>query len=169
MIEYAINGVEYSVDLKAKNANDFTRSSATTSGTRHEAVAAQRMPYPAAATTATAAGGSGNRVGADTGDPAVGVRPGLRNQRTLPDSRQYRRDIHRRSLTDGIRLLGREGVPVVARRAGSSDVSSNTGSPVGVHLDWAHSAWETLQPAQALAAGTHGYSPRAIVRAEKDE
>lgn len=58
-IEFAIDGVGYSVDLKAKNANDFTRNSVTTSGTRREAVAAQRMPHPAAASTA--AGGSGNR------------------------------------------------------------------------------------------------------------
>ncbi len=60
-IEFAINGVEYSIDLKAKNANEFHKKldyyveHATRVGGR------KRKPSPAAASAATAADGSSKR------------------------------------------------------------------------------------------------------------
>ncbi|WP_032392022.1 histone-like nucleoid-structuring protein Lsr2 [Rhodococcoides fascians] len=59
-IEFAVNGVEYSIDLKAKNANEFHKKldhyieHATRVGGR------KRKPSPATA-TATAGGGSVKR------------------------------------------------------------------------------------------------------------
>ncbi|KQU46867.1 hypothetical protein ASG84_09040 [Rhodococcus sp. Leaf278] len=60
-IEFAVNGVEYSIDLKAKNAHEFHKKldlyieHATRVGGR------KRKPSPAAASTSAAAGGSGKR------------------------------------------------------------------------------------------------------------
>ena len=60
-IEFAVNGVEYEIDLKAKNATEFHRKLdyyieyATRVGGR------KRKPSPATASTATAAGGSAKR------------------------------------------------------------------------------------------------------------
>lgn len=67
-IEFAVNGVEYSIDLKAMNANEFHRKldyyvgHATRVGGRKR----KPSPSPAAASTATAAGGSVKRDPAQT-------------------------------------------------------------------------------------------------------
>ena len=65
-IEFAVNGVEYSIDLKAKNANEFHKKldyyveHATRVGGR------KRKPSPATASTVAAAGGSAKRDPAQT-------------------------------------------------------------------------------------------------------
>lgn len=65
-IEFAINGVEYSIDLKAKNANEFHRKldyyieHATRVGGR------KRKPSPAAASTPSTAGVPAKRDPAQT-------------------------------------------------------------------------------------------------------
>ena len=60
-IEFAINGVEYSIDLKAKNANEFHKKLDYYVGHATRVGGRKRKPSPAAASTATAVGGSVKR------------------------------------------------------------------------------------------------------------
>ena len=60
-IEFAVNGVEYVIDLKAKNATEFHRKLDYYVGHSTRVGGRKRKPSPAAASIATAAGGSVKR------------------------------------------------------------------------------------------------------------
>ncbi|MDV6264659.1 histone-like nucleoid-structuring protein Lsr2 [Rhodococcoides yunnanense] len=60
-IEFAIDGVEYSIDLKAKNANEFHKKLDYSVGHATRVGGRTRTATPAAAAAAPAADGSGQR------------------------------------------------------------------------------------------------------------
>ena len=70
-IEFAINGVEYSIDLKAKNANEFHRKLDYYVGHATRVGGRKRKPTPAAASAATAAGGSARSAASSIWPPSM--------------------------------------------------------------------------------------------------
>lgn len=60
-IEFAVNGVEYSIDLKAKNANEFHKKLDYYIGHATRIGGRKRKPTPAADAISATAGASGRR------------------------------------------------------------------------------------------------------------